>query len=120
VRQRAYPRFTALSRQLPGRYLELTREARYALGAEVTLQKAGRLALPSFESTKTRIVLTNGRGSPGHSGAKLLRGEFAAEQIRAHQRISKQLLVVAEVPEQVLYRNFSSRLGICSGHVVPL
>jgi hypothetical protein len=110
----------SLSRQLPRRYLELAREASYALGAKVTLHQAGRLTLPSFRSTETRIVVTNDGGSAGHPGAKLLRSKFAAEQIRAHQRISKQLLIVTQVAEKVLHGNLTSRLRICSRHVVSL
>jgi hypothetical protein len=89
VRQRAYPRFVSLSRQLPRRYLELAREARYALRAEVTLHEAGRLTLPSFGSAQTRIIVTNNGGGAGYPRPKLLRSELAAEQIGAHQRISK-------------------------------
>ena len=110
----------SLSRQLPRRYLELAREASYALGAKVTLHKAGRLTLPSFRSAETHIIVTNNGGSAGDPGAKLLRSEFAAEQIRAHQRISKQLLIVTQVTEQVLHSNLTGRLRICSGHVAYL
>ncbi|MFY9738096.1 MAG: hypothetical protein WAK11_03495 [Candidatus Cybelea sp.] len=108
----------SLSRQLPRRYLELAGEASYALGAKVTLHQAGRLTLPSFRSTETRIVVSNDGGSPGHPGANFLRSEFAAEQIRSHQRISKQLLIVTQVAEKVLHSNLTSRLRICSRHVV--
>jgi hypothetical protein len=62
----------------------------------------------------------NNGGGAGYPCAKLLRGQFAAEQIRAHQWISKQLLIVTQVTEQVLYGNLASRLRICPGHVVPL
>jgi hypothetical protein len=110
----------SLSRQLPRRYLELAREASYALGAKVTLHQAGRLTLPSFRSTETRIVVTNNGGSAGDPGAKLLRSKFAAKQIRAYQRISKQLLIVTQVTEQVFHSNLTSRLRICSRHVVSL
>jgi hypothetical protein len=110
----------SLSRQLPRRYLELACETSYALGAKVTLHKAGRLTLPSFKSTETRIIVTNNGGSAGYPGAKLLRREFAAEQIRTHQRISKQLLIVTQVAEQVLHGNLTGRLRICSRHVVHL
>jgi hypothetical protein len=109
-----------LSRELPGRYLELAREAGYALRAEIALQKASRLTLPAFRSTETHIIVANYRSSPSYPSAKLLRGEFTAEQIRTHQRISKQLLIVTQVTEQVLYGNLASRLRICPGHVVPL
>jgi len=109
-----------LSRKLPGRYLELAREAGYALGAKIALQKAGRLTLPSFRSTEAHITVANYGSSPGYPSAKLLRREFAAEQIRAYQWISKQLLIVTQVTEQVLYGNLASRLRICPGHVVPL
>ena len=108
----------SLSRQLPRRYLELAREASYALGAKVTLHQAGRLTLPSFRSTETRIVVTNNGGGASDPGAKLLRSKFAAEQIRAHQRISKQLLIVTQVTEQVFHSNLTSRLRICSRHEV--
>jgi hypothetical protein len=109
-----------LSRQLPRRYLELASEASYASGTEVALHKAGRLTLTAFRSTETHVIVANKGGSAGYPGAELLRSEFAAEQIRAHQRILKQLLVVTQVTEQVLHSNLTSRLRICSRHVVHL
>src|ERR1700735_4466955 len=61
----------------------------------------------------------NDGGSAGYPCAKLLRGQFAAKQIRAHQWISKQLLIVTQVTEQVLDGDLPSRLRICFRHVVP-
>jgi cbb3-type cytochrome oxidase subunit 3 len=79
VGQRANPRFASFSRQLPRRYLELPREAGDALGAKITLQKAGRLTLPPFGSTETHVIVADNGSSSGHPSAKLLGTEFAAK-----------------------------------------
>jgi hypothetical protein len=78
------------------------------------------LTLTSFRSTEACVIVTDNRGSAGYAGAKLLSRKFSAEQIRAHQRILKQLPIVTQVTEQVLHSNLTSRLRICSRHVVHL
>jgi len=55
------------------------------------------------------------RATPARSSCGV---KFAAEQIRAHQRVSKQLVIVTQVAEKVLHGNLTSRLRICSRHVV--